>query len=68
MYAFFPQSFFVIPLWKLEYVPFVMVTKSVAVKLCKQNSTPSALGRIAPYCTILTLGSCQVTAMKNGHF
>ena len=23
LYTFFPQSFFIIPLWKLEYVPFV---------------------------------------------
>ena len=49
LYTFFPQSFFIISLWKLEYVPFVRSHKIGGCDPCKQSPAPSALGSIAHY-------------------
>ena len=53
--TFFPQRIFIIPLWKLEYVPFVMGRKIGGCEAVQTTPTPSALGRIAHYHTEVPL-------------
>jgi len=53
--TFFPQRIFIIPLWKLGYVPFVMGHKIGGCEAAQTTPTPSALGRIAHYHTEVPL-------------
>ena len=50
-----PSKDLIIPLWKLEYVPFVMGHKIGGCEAVQTTPTPSALGRIAHYHTEVPL-------------
>jgi hypothetical protein len=50
-----PSKDLIIPLWKLEYVPFVLGHKIGGCEAAQTTPTPSVLGRIAHYHTEVPL-------------